>query len=96
MTLELTDLIKDFIATRLLSKVELDFLESELWETILHIDEISSLKTAPTHISSELKLKDDSSWTLCCAAVLDSSRPVKKSRTEELKKLIKKYSLDKY
>ena len=42
MSLELTDLIKDFIATNLLSKVELDFLESELWETLEHIDEITS------------------------------------------------------
>jgi len=57
MSLELTDLIKDFIATKLLSKVELDFLESELWETLEHIDEITSLTSAPNNISKELKLK---------------------------------------
>ena len=93
MSLELTDLIKDFIATKLLSKVELDFLESELWETIEHIDEITSLTSAPVNISKELKLKDGSSWQLCCAAVLDDARPQKNSRTEELRKLIKKFSL---
>jgi len=93
MSLELTDLIKDFIATKLLSKVELDFLESELWETLEHIDEITSLTSAPVNISKELKLKDGSSWQLCCAAVLDDVRPQKKSRTEQLRKLIEKFSL---
>jgi len=93
MSLELTDLIKDFIATKLLSKVELDFLESELWETLEHIDEITSLTTAPVNISKELKLKDGSSWQLCCAAVLDDARPQKNSRTEQLRKLIEKFSL---
>ena len=93
MSLELTDLIKDFIATKLLSKVELDFLESELWETIEHIDQITSLTSAPVNISKELKLKDGSSWQLCCAAVLDDARPQKNSRTEQLRKLIEKFSL---
>ena len=93
MCLELTDLIKDFIATNLLSKVELDFLESELWETLEHIDEITSLTSAPVNISKELKLKDGSSWQLCCAAVLDDARPQKNSRTEQLRKLIEKFSL---
>ena len=93
MSLELTDLIKDFIATKLLSKVELDFLESELWETLEHIDEITSLTSAPVNISKELKLKDGSSWQLCCAAVLDAARPQKNSRTEKLRKLIEKFSL---
>ena len=88
MSLELTDLIKDFIATNLLSKVELDFLESELWETLEHIDEITSLTSAPVNISKELKLKDGSSWQLCCAAVLDDARPQKNSRTAQLRKLI--------
>ena len=93
MSLELTELVKDFIATKLLSKVELDFLESELWETLEHIDEITSLTSAPVNISKELKLKDGSSWQLCCAAVLDDARPQKNSRTEQLKKLIEKFSL---
>ena len=93
MSLELTELIKDFIATKFLSKVELDFLESELWETIEHIDEITSLTSAPVNISKELKLKDGSSWQLCCAAVLDASRPQKNSRIEKLIKLIEKFSL---
>ncbi|WP_413677994.1 inward rectifier potassium channel [Prochlorococcus sp. MIT 0916] len=93
MSLELTDLIKDFIATNLLSKVELDFLESELWETLEHIDEVTSLTSAPVNISKELKLKDGSSWQLCCAAVLDDARPQKNSRTEQLRKLIEKFSL---
>ena len=93
MSLELTELIKDFIATKFLSKVELDFLESELWETFEHIDEITSLTSAPVNISKELKLKDGSSWQLCCAVVLDTSRPQKNSRSEKLRKLIEKFSL---
>ena len=93
MSLELTELIKDFIATKLLSKVELDFLETELWETLEHIDGITSLTSAPVNISKELKLKDGSSWQLCCATVLDAARPQKNSRSVKLRKLIEKFSL---
>ena len=50
-----------------------------------HIDEITSLTSAPVNISKELKLKDGSSWQLCCAAVLDDARPQKNSRTEQLR-----------
>ena len=35
--MELTELIKDYVATELLSSIELDFLEGELWETTQHI-----------------------------------------------------------
>ena len=93
MTLELTELVEDFVATRILSKVELDFLESELWEIQEHIYEITSLTSAPTNISKELKLKDGAPWQLCCAAVLDTSRPEKYSRQEKLQNLIEKFSL---
>ena len=93
MSLELTELVEDFIATRLLSNIELDFLESELWETLQHIDEITSLTSAPSKISKELKLKDGSSWQLCCAAVLDTARPQRISRQEKLQKSIDKSSL---
>ena len=93
MSLELTELIKDFIATKLLSKVELDFLESELWEILENIDQITYLTSAPVNISKELKLKEGSSWQLCCAAVLDAARPQKNSRSEKLRKLIEKFSL---
>ena len=93
MSLELTELVKDFIATRLLSKVELDFLESELWETLENIDKITSLTSAPSQISKELKLKDGSSWQLCSAVVLDAARPQKISRSEKLKQIIEKHSL---
>ena len=93
MTLELTGLVEDFIVTRILSKVELDFLESELWETFEHISEVNYLTTAPSNITNELNLNYGSSWQLCCAAVLDAARPQKESRTIKLKKLIEKYSL---
>ncbi len=90
MSLELTELVEDFIETRLLSKVELDYLESELWETFEHIEEITFLTKAPTNISKKLKLMDGSSWHLCCAAVLDAARPQESSRTEKLQKSIAK------
>ena len=93
MSLELTELVEDYVATRILSKVELDFLESELWEIQEHIYEITSLTSAPTNISKKLKLKDGAPWQLCCAAVLDYSRPEKYSRTEKLQNLIEKFSL---
>ncbi len=94
MNLELTGLVEDFVATRLLSKVELDFLEAELWETIQHIQEITSFSPAPNDIASQLDLANGSSWHLCCAAVLDASRPTKASRTKHLAKLISDHSLD--
>ena len=93
MSLELTGLVEDFVVTRLLSKIELDFLESELWETLEHINEITYLTSAPTNISKELKLNEGSSWQLCCAAILDTARPQETSRTEKLQKLIEKFSL---
>ena len=93
MSLELTELVEDFVETRLLSKIELDFLESELWETLQHINEITSLTSAPSNISKELKLKDGSSWQLCTAVVLDAARPQKISRSEKLKQIIEKHSL---
>ena len=93
--MELTELIKDYISTELLSSIELDFLEGELWETTQHISEINSLIMAPKNISKKLKLDEKSCWQLCCAAILDSLRPLKKkeSRVDNLKKLIKKYKL---
>ena len=93
--MELTELIKDYLATELLSSVELDFLEGELWETIQHISEINSLTMAPKNICNKLELKEKSCWQLCCAAVLDNSRPLKKKneRVDNFNKLIKKYNL---
>ena len=92
MSLELTELVQDYIATKLLSKIELDFLEAELWETLEHIDEINYLAPAPPHISKALKLKDGSSWQLCSAVVLDTARPLKNARSEKLKKSIERIS----
>ena len=93
--MELTELIKDYVATELLSSVELDFLEGELWETIQHISEINTLTVAPKNICKKLKLDEKSCWQLCCAAVLDSSRPLKNKieRVNNLKKLINQYNL---
>ena len=93
--MELTELIKDYIAKELLSSTELDFLEAELWETIQHISEINSLTIAPKDICNKLELKEKSCWQLCCAAVLDISRPLmeKNERVENLNKLINRYNL---
>ena len=92
--MELSELIKDFTATNLLSKIELDFLETELWETIQHIREITFLSIAPNKVCEELELEKGSSWMLCCAATLDKARPEEKSRTQNFLKLIKENSLD--
>ena len=93
--MELTELIKDYIATELLSSIELDFLEGELWETIQHISEINTLTMAPKDICGKLELKEKSCWQLCCAAVLDFSRPLneKNERVENFSKLLNKYNL---
>ena len=93
--MELTELVKDYVVTELLSSIELDFLEGELWETTQHISEINSLTMAPKKICKKLKLNEKSCWQLCCAAVLDSSRPLKNksNRVDKFKKLINEYNL---
>ena len=93
--MELTELIKDYVATELLSSIELDFLEGELWETIQHMSEINTLTVAPKEICKKLELREKSCWQLCCAAVLDFSRPLneKNERVENFSKLLKKYNL---
>ena len=93
--MELTELVKDYVVTGLLSNIELDFLEGELWETTQHISEINSLTMAPKKICKKLELYEKSCWQLCCAAVLDYSRPLnnKSNRVDNLKKLINEYKL---
>ena len=93
--MELTELIKDYVVTELLSSIELDFLEGELWETTQHISEINTLTIAPANICNKLEIDEESCWQLCCAAVLDYSRPLKNNqkRVDNFKKLINKYKL---
>ena len=93
--MELTELIKDYVVTELLSNIELDFLEGELWETTRHISEINKLIIAPADICKKLELDEKSCWQLCCAAVLDISRPLNnnKKRVNNLKNLISQYNL---
>jgi len=93
--LELTELIKDYVVTELLSSTELDFLEGELWEITQHISEVNTLTKAPPNVCKKLELDEKSCWQLCCAAVLDYSRPLKnkKKRVNNLKKLISQYNL---
>ena len=93
--MELTELVKDYVYTKLLSNIELDFLEGELWEITQHISEINSLTIAPKKICKELELDEKSCWQICCAAVLDSSRPLKNNskRVDNLKNLINEYDL---
>ncbi len=94
--MELTELIKDFVATELLSSIELDFLEADLWETNQHIAEINTVIKAPKNICKKLDLDENSCWQLCCAAVLDLSRPLKdgQKRVDNLKKLINQYDIN--
>ena len=94
--MELTELIKDYVATELLSSIELDFLEADLWETHQHIAEINTVIKAPKNICKKLDLDENSCWQLCCAAVLDFSRPLKggQKRVDNLKKLINQYDVN--
>ena len=94
--MELTELIKDYVDTELLSSIELDFLEGELWETTQHIAEINTVFKAPNNICKKLDLDEKSCWQLCCAAVLDSLRPLKngQKRVDDLKKLIQQYEIN--
>ena len=94
--MELTDLIKDYVATKLLSNIELDFLEGELWETTQHIAEINTVLKAPKNICEKLDLDEKSCWQICCAAVLDYSRPLKngKKRVDDFQELINQYKIN--
>ena len=94
--MELTELIKDYVSTELLSSIELDFLEGELWETTQHISEINTVFKAPKKICGKLDLDEKSCWHLCCAAVLDSSRPLEngRRRVDDFNELIKKYEIN--
>ena len=57
--MELTELIKDYVATELLSSIEIDFLEGELWETTQHISEINTVIKAPKNICKKLGLDEN-------------------------------------
>ena len=48
------------------------------------------------NICKKLGLDEKSCWQLCCAAVLDSSRPLKngQKRVDDFKKLIKQYEIN--
>ena len=94
--MELTELIKDYFATELLSGIELDFLEGELWETTQHIAELNTVTRAPKNLCEKLDIDEKSCWHLCCAAVLDSTRPLKngQKRVDEFKKLINQYEIN--
>ena len=50
---------------------------------------------APKDICNKLELKEKSCWQLCCAAVLDFSRPLNEEneRVENFNKLLNKYNL---
>ncbi len=93
--MELTELIKDYVATELLSDIELDFLAGESWDTTQQIAEINTVFKAVKNKCEKLDLDENSFWQLCCAAVLDSSRPLKKGkkRVDDLKKLINQYKV---
>ena len=93
--MELTELIEDYVVTELLSSIELDFLEGELWEITQHISEINTLTLAPANICKKLDLDKNSCWQLCCAAVLDYSRPLKngQNRVDNFKELISQYDI---
>ena len=93
--MELTELIKDYVATELLSSIELDFLEGEFWETTQHIGEINTVIKAPINMCKKLGLDENSCWQLCCASVLDSSRPLKngQKRVDNFKTLINQYEI---
>ena len=60
--MEITELIRDYITTRLLSNQELDFLEVELWETFDYIDEVEFLAKASNDITNKLKPPNNSCW----------------------------------
>ncbi len=59
--MELIELIKDYVATELLSIIELDFVEGELWESIQNIAEINTVFKASKNICEKLEIDEKSS-----------------------------------
>tara|TARA_B100000963_G_scaffold301838_1_gene274566 strand:+ start:260 stop:517 length:258 start_codon:yes stop_codon:yes gene_type:complete len=74
--MEITELIRDYITTKLLSNQELDSLEVKLKETFYLIDAFKILEKAPNNIINKLELPNNSCWQLCCSAILDIKRPI--------------------
>ena len=93
--MELTELIKDYLAKELLSGIEIDFREGELWETSQHIAEINTVFEDPKNICEKLNLDENSCKQLSCAPLLDSSRPLKngQKRVDDFKKLVYQYKI---
>ena len=56
---------------------------------------IKYIDYCPKNICKKLDLDENSCWHLCCAAVLDYSRPLKNKpeRVENFKNLIKQHGL---
>ena len=71
-------------------------MEEVLWENTQNIAEINTVFKAPKNICEKLDLDENSCWQLCCAAVLDSSRPLKngQKRVDDFKKLINRYEIN--
>ena len=93
--MELIELIKDYLSTELLLRIELDFLEGESCETTLLIAEINKVFTDPKNLCERLYLDESSCSQLCYAALFNSLRPLKngKNRVDDFKKLIDQYKI---
>ena len=88
--MELTEPINDYVATKLLSKIKLDFFKGEIFETTQHFPEIIKVFIAPNKIYEKLNFDQTSCLKLCSLEVLDSLIPriSKQKMIDDFKKLI--------
>ena len=76
--MELNELVKDYLVTELLSSIEINFLEGELWETTQHISEINTVFKAPKNICEKLDLDEKSCWKIMLCSCTGLLKTIKK------------------
>ena len=70
-----------------LSEQEIELLSIELETQIMNIKistEFGCFKTAPSHICEGLNLKQDTSWIMCLAEIIDLHKPPQFGKTKSV------------
>ena len=80
-------LIESYSFGTVLSEQEIELLILELETQIMNINistEFTCFKPAPSHICEGLNLKEDTSWIMCLAEIIDLHEPTKLSKTKSV------------
>ena len=80
-------LIESFSFGASLSEEEIELLSLELETQIMNINistEFGFFQSAPSHICERLNLKEDTSWIMCLAEILDLHKSFKLGKTKSV------------